>query len=53
MIAAWCELRDGFRNFRADRITALTPLQLRYPTRRAALMKAWRQHESQRAQARS
>jgi len=48
MVAAWCELRDGFRNFRADRITTLTPLRLRYPTRRAALMKAWRQHENQR-----
>lgn len=48
MVAAWCELRDGFRNFRADRITALTPLRLRYPTRRAALMKAWRLRESER-----
>jgi predicted DNA-binding transcriptional regulator YafY len=43
MVAAWCELRDGFRHFRADRITALTPMRLRYPTRRAALVKAWRQ----------
>ena len=43
MVAAWCELRDGFRHFRADRITELTPLHLRYPTRRATLVKQWRQ----------
>ncbi len=43
IVAAWCELRDGFRHFRTDRITTLKSLQLRYPTRRAALVKAWRQ----------
>jgi predicted DNA-binding transcriptional regulator YafY len=42
VLAAWCELRDGFRHFRADRISSLTPLRLRYPTRRAALVKKWR-----------
>ena len=42
VLAAWCELREGFRHFRADRIGALTPLRLRYPTRRAALVKKWR-----------
>ena len=41
MLAAWCELRNGFRHFRADRIRDLTPLRLRYPTRRAALVKQW------------
>jgi predicted DNA-binding transcriptional regulator YafY len=41
MVAAWCELRNGFRHFRADRIRHLTPLRLRYPTRRAALVKQW------------
>jgi len=25
-LAAWCELRQGLRNFRVDRIEALTPL---------------------------
>lgn len=25
LLTAWCETRDGFRNFRLDRITALTP----------------------------
>lgn len=41
-IAAWCELRSGFRHFRTDRITALTATGARYPERRAALVKAWR-----------
>ncbi|MBS0419642.1 MAG: YafY family transcriptional regulator [Proteobacteria bacterium] len=42
MVAAWCELRNGFRHFRADRIRALTPLRLRYPIRRVVLVKQWR-----------
>jgi len=43
MVAAWCELREGFRHFRADRIRSLQPLSLRYPTRRAVLVKAWKE----------
>jgi len=31
VLAAWCELRNGFRHFRADRIRHLTPLRMRYP----------------------
>jgi predicted DNA-binding transcriptional regulator YafY len=42
LVVAWCELRSGFRQFRADRIAALTPTEIRYPTRRAALVKQWR-----------
>lgn len=42
VVAAWCELRNGFRHFRADRINALTALRERYPTRRATLVKNWR-----------
>jgi len=45
IVAAWCELRNGFRHFRADRIRDLTPLRLRYPTRRVALVKQWRAEE--------
>jgi predicted DNA-binding transcriptional regulator YafY len=41
VVAAWCELRNGFRHFRADRIRQLTPLRMRYPTRRAVLVKQW------------
>lgn len=41
LVAAWCELRGGFRHFRADRIASFMPLNLRYPQRRSALVKAW------------
>jgi predicted DNA-binding transcriptional regulator YafY len=42
LLAAWCELRNGFRHFRADRIASLSTTRDRYPTRRAVLMKTWR-----------
>ena len=45
VVAAWCELRQDFRSFRADRIAALTATDLRYPRRRQALLKAWRERE--------
>jgi predicted DNA-binding transcriptional regulator YafY len=45
VIAAWCELREGFRAFRVDRIDALDVIEQRYPRRRAVLLKAWREAE--------
>jgi predicted DNA-binding transcriptional regulator YafY len=42
LLAAWCELRSGFRHFRTDRIAALKPGSERYPTRRNVLVKTWR-----------
>lgn len=45
VVAAWCETRQGFRHFRADRITGIEPLPGRYPERREALLKRWRQVE--------
>lgn len=42
LLAAWCELRRGFRHFRPDRIESLTPIGTRYPRRRAELVRAWR-----------
>jgi predicted DNA-binding transcriptional regulator YafY len=42
VVVAWCELRQGFRHFRADRIVALASTDLRYPRRRQALLKEWR-----------
>ncbi|RYF94471.1 MAG: YafY family transcriptional regulator [Caulobacteraceae bacterium] len=42
VVAAWCELRQGYRHFRADRITVLEVTAQRYPRRRAALLKEWR-----------
>lgn len=43
MVVAWCELRQGFRHFRIDRILTLTLLAARYPQRRQALLKQWRE----------
>ncbi len=42
VIAAWCELRKGYRHFRTDRITAIEVTSVRYPRRRAAMYKEWR-----------
>ena len=42
VVAAWCELRDGFRHFRTDRIDSFEIADQRYPKRRAVLLKAWR-----------
>lgn len=43
VVIAWCELRRGFRHFRVDRIEALAGTGRRYPRRRQALLKEWRQ----------
>lgn len=45
IVVAWCELRQAFRHFRADRITALTLSEQRYPRRRQTLLKEWREIE--------
>lgn len=45
LLAAWCELRQGFRHFRADRIVSLVETAERFPRRRRALMKEWRSAE--------
>jgi predicted DNA-binding transcriptional regulator YafY len=45
MVMAWCELRRGFRHFRTDRIIDMTQHEERYPRRRTALMKEWRDAE--------
>ena len=45
VLAAWCELRRGFRHFRLDRIAALEVAEARYPRRRASLLKDWREGE--------
>ncbi len=42
VLAAWCEMRQGYRHFRADRIERAEMLDSRYPRRRAALLKEWR-----------
>jgi predicted DNA-binding transcriptional regulator YafY len=42
LIAGWCELREGFRNFRTDRVVGADFTDARYPGRRAQLMHRWR-----------
>lgn len=41
MLVAWCELRQGFRDFRADRVLAAEFLDERYPARPAAMRAKW------------
>ena len=50
IVAAWCEVRKGFRHFRTDRIVALQPTVIRYPRRRQVLLKEWRLAEGIRPQ---
>ena len=45
VLAAWCEMRQDFRHFRADRIASAEIGDRRYPRRRAVLMKEWRQKQ--------
>ncbi|WP_454853166.1 helix-turn-helix transcriptional regulator [Rhizobium binxianense] len=46
VMAAWCELRQDFRHFRTDRIIDMTVQDMRYPRRRAVLLKEWREREN-------
>ena len=48
VVVAWCELRQDFRHFRTDRITTLTITDRRYPRRRQAMLKEWREREGTR-----
>jgi predicted DNA-binding transcriptional regulator YafY len=45
VVAAWCELRQDFRSFRVDRISSMDVTSMRYPRRRAAMLKEWRERE--------
>jgi predicted DNA-binding transcriptional regulator YafY len=45
VVVAWCELREGFRHFRTDRIGKVQILDKRYPRRRQILLKEWREVE--------
>jgi predicted DNA-binding transcriptional regulator YafY len=42
VVMAWCELRQDFRHFRADRIASCRTLEARYPVSRPRLLKDWR-----------
>jgi predicted DNA-binding transcriptional regulator YafY len=41
VVSAWCELRQDFRHFRADRVHAMEDLGERYPHRRQELIQRW------------
>lgn len=43
VLAAWCELRNGFRHFRADRIEGAEILADRTPRSRRVLLREWRE----------
>lgn len=45
MIVAWCELRQGYRHFRADRIVSMEVTGERNGRRRLAMAKEWRGQE--------
>jgi predicted DNA-binding transcriptional regulator YafY len=45
VVVGWCELRQGFRHFRTDRIRVLQWVENRYPRRRAQLLAEWRKAE--------
>lgn len=42
VVVAWCELRQGLRHFRMDRVTGLHPTAERYPRSRGALLAEWK-----------
>jgi predicted DNA-binding transcriptional regulator YafY len=44
IVAAWCELRQGWRTFRTDRIAAAEPTGDRYNGRRGVLLAEYRRH---------
>ena len=45
VVVTWCELRQDYRHFRTDRIATLTVSENRYPRRRQALLKEWREQD--------
>lgn len=51
MLAAWCELRQDFRHFRADRIAAATFLKDRHGIRPGTLRQRWKRDMAERRNA--
>ena len=46
VLAAWCELRNGFRHFRLDRITSCTVTERGFAGQGKALRTSWEERES-------
>jgi len=53
MLAAWCELRQDFRHFRADRIATATFLEDRHGVRPGTLRQRWKRDMAERHNGRS
>ena len=51
VVVAWCEMRQDFRHFRADRIAAVSVTETRYPRRRQTLLKDWKAQQAISAEA--
>jgi predicted DNA-binding transcriptional regulator YafY len=45
LVVAWCETRQDFRSFRADRISRWTLLATRLPRSRVVLLREWSERE--------
>ncbi len=45
VVVTWCEMREGFRNFRTDRIESAEVLGKVYPRKRQVLLEEWRIQE--------
>lgn len=45
ILVGWCEARQAYRHFRADRIGSIVETSTRYPRRRHALLEDWRLQE--------
>ena len=43
LVVAWCELRQGFRHFRTDRVAEMTPREERYREPRLKLLARWQE----------
>jgi predicted DNA-binding transcriptional regulator YafY len=48
MLAAWCELRQDFRHFRADRVVVAEFLDDRHGNRPGVLRQRWRRHMAEK-----
>lgn len=46
IVGGWCELREDYRHFRIDRITQLEATDIRYPRRKAVMLKEWRAQQN-------
>lgn len=45
VLLGWCEMRQGFRHFRTDRIFSAQMIETRYPRRRQVLFRRWHETE--------